>query len=283
MKSTIKVALIVLVIGAIGIAGYYFLSSIGAPPPPPPDITKFEHHIQQRVKEEIEERDFAEATTSYLSILDEIQTEAAITLENGEKILSGREEKKCRKEAFYAYAPILVEYATSYFRKTEWNENTIDSLKDYAKDLLAANIAETSTNIEQQLNSTIKIVNDYYEAKNVIAGSNNCKSLHTVDNLISRARNLRQVPLTNNTAIANGLAQVPEKAKRSFVDFVVRRCNNVATNYRAYSSYSDFYRECETMSNMIEGYREKYGQNNLLKDALDVLSIADSKALDYYE
>ena len=286
MKLAIKIFLLVLVVAGIGTVAYFMFRPMkeGGEELEMHEVTKFEKHIQERVEEEIFDKEFEEATEGYQSILDEIDTEAAVMLDDGEENLSETEERNCRKEAFFAYAPIFTKHAQRYFRKATWDENYIDSLQHMAQQLLATGIAESGTDVDGQLKNTIETVNDYHEAWKLVNSVSSCSSLSAVDNAISRSNAFRQrSPLSNNTDLVTALASVPEKAKDSYAEYIIRRCNNVANNYNNYDSYVAFYTALDGTNKLINEFTNKYGQEYRFSNAKAKLANADRNALNAYD
>ena len=286
MKLAIKIFLLVLVVAGIGTAAYFMfrpMKDIGEGTEIH-EVTKFEKHIQERVEDEIADKDFDEATEGYQSILDEIDTEASVILDDDEENLSATEERNCRKEAFFAYAPIFTKHARRYFRNATWDETYIDSLQHMARQLLATDIAESGTDVDGQLKSTIETVNDYHEAWRLVNSAGGCTSTAAVDNAISRANSYRQrSPLNNNTDLVAALAAVPEKAKDAYAGYIIRRCENIAANYYNYDSYVAFYTALDGANKLINEFTSKYGQDYRFSNAKAKLANADRNALNAYE
>lgn len=286
MKLAIKIFLLVLVVAGIGTAAYFMFRPMkeSGDELEMHKVTKFEKHIQERVEDEITDKDFDEATEGYQSILDEIDTEAAVLLDDDEENLSAKEERNCRKEAFFAYAPIFTNHAQSYFRKASWDEDYIDSLQHMAQRLLATDIAESGTDVDGKLKSTIETVNDYHEAWRLVNSAGGCSSLSAVDNAISRSNAFRQrSPLSNNTDLVTALTAVPEKAKDAYAGYIIRRCENIAANYYNYDSYVAFYTALDGANKLINEFTNKYGQEYRFSNAKAKLANADRNALNAYD
>ena len=283
MKLAIKITLIVLVVAGIAAAVYFFMK-------PGPvagevegmELTPFEEYITNRVESEIEDHDYDAASQAYVSIVGDIVTEAFATDGNGRRTLSRSSEHRCRREAFNAYAPIFNDYAQSCFRRSEWNENEIDSLRTTARALLADSALESGSTIQRNLQATVTTVNNYHEAWGIVRSANSCTTIDAVNNVTNKAREFQQNdPLRNNTALRTALADAPTKAKNSLTNYITGRCNHLAANYYSYSSYESFTTEYQRLSNLITAYKQRYGTNTLGRETSTLMQ-ADTDAMNYF-
>lgn len=282
MKIFIKIALLVLVAGGIAAAIYFFTKK--GPDTGQVDelsLTPFEEYIEQRVSNEIEEKDFTPATQAYNSIRDEIATEAFATRSDGSRTLSRSAERRCRRNAFSAYAPIFTDHASSYFRRSEWQENYVDSLRTMARGMLSDTALHIGSNLSQKLNAIVTTVNDYHEAWRTARSANQCTTIEAAREVARKANSFRRDPLNNNTALMAALRDAPTQAKNSLSNYIVGRCNHLAANYRTYSSYEDFTQEYRRVSNLVTAFKNEYGQNSLAQ-ASSTLRTADTNAMDYF-
>ena len=265
MKLAIKILLIAAVVGAIAwLAATQFSSADDDTPPETPEITRFEKHIQQRVEDELEDRDYDEATKAYASILDEISTEAAITIEHDgeeEPSISYEEEENCRREAFYAYAPIFTDHAEAYFQRAVWDEGYISQLRTKARDLQHTGIAEERSSVARQLATTISTVDDYYAAWQVVNQAKSCSPLSSVKTVSSSARDYQREPLTNCERLRTALQQVPTDAKNAYTTVLRNRCNDVVNRFNdiRFNGISEVRSAVNACISDITEYYSEYG------------------------
>ena len=129
---------------------------------------------------------------------------------------------------------------------------------------------------------SLKEFDNYYQARRDLTRSGSIYSLRDLDNFISKMNGYRtSSPLKNNTSLVSDLNDAIVKAKRSYADYIISRCNNVASSYRSYGSYESFYDAYTNVSNMIKDYVQKYGNSSWFDYARRNLNQADQSAMSY--
>ena len=266
MKLAIKILLIVLVVAGIAyIAITQFGSMEDTPPPPVPELTKFEKHIQKRVENEVADCSYDEATKAFNSIMDEITTEANIMVERDgeeEPSISDEEAQSCREELFYAYAPIFTAHTDEYFQRSTWDEAYINQLRDKAKEMQQAHIAEEGTATTEKLAATIKTVDDYHAALKVVRQAEGCTTVAAAKSIISEAQAYQRAPLTNCDRLRSQLAQVPTKAKNAVATVIRNRCADVINKFDniKYGSFREANDAINSCTSAITDYYNAFGR-----------------------
>lgn len=282
MKKYIKIALIA--IAAIGIfaAIVYYAHGIGSGVNKVIATTDFEKQVQEDVDKNIKGKDYPTARKAFNTIIAEINTEASVTLGNGKKNLSSNEVANCKKIVFYDYAPIFIDYGTAYFTRSSWDDNNLKELKEEAATLLQMRVADTGTEVDKQLKSIIKNVDDYYAAWKVANAASRCTSVNAISGFKAQANRYLHSPLTNNASLSSALKNVESSAKSSVIRNIAGYCNHVASSYAHYGNYTAFYSAYTNGINRINEYKNKYGMPSALASAKANINSADNKALSYY-
>lgn len=282
MKKSIKIALIAIVAIGIIAAIAYFAQSIGSGVTTVIATTDFEKQVQDSVNKNIKGKDFSSARIAFNSILAEINTEASITLGDGKRSLSSSEVTKSKQIAFYEYAPIFTEYGTKYFTRSSWDDNTLKDLKEEAATLLQLKIAETGTDVDRNLKSIVKNVDEYFAAWKVANAASRCSSVNAIVSYKTQANKYLHSPLTNNASLSSALKNAEAAAKNSVIRNIASYCNHVASSYADYGSYGSFYSAYTKGISTINEYKKKYGIPSALNIAKSNMDAADREALSYY-
>lgn len=283
MKLAIKITLLVLVAGGIA-AALFFLTkkTTGGDDIDELTLTPFVEYIEERIADEVEDNPYDDATVAYNDILEEIATEAFATQADGHRSLSPSSERHCRKEAFKAYVDIFTDHADTYFRRSEWEEAYIDSLRGTAQAMLADSMLQPiAANARRNLTNLVTTVNDYHEAWRIARSATACTTIEAAREVKRKAGTFQHAPLSNNTALMAALRDAENQAKTSLSNHIMGRCNHLAANYYTYSSYEAFTQEYTRVSNLVTSYKNEYGQNTL-PQAASTLRRADQAALNYF-
>lgn len=283
MKNIVKIVVIAVVVIAITGIALFFLYGVSDSRKEVIAPRSLVSHIEQRVNNEIEGKDYTEATKGYESILEEIQTECFVTLTNGKRYVSVEDEAKCRRKSFDPYCKIFIDYANNTFAQHSWNESILPSIKEKAQQLLATGLAEKGTEYDTDLKYCVNVVNDYFAAWKIVRSANNCTSISSVDNVKRSAANYMHAPLTNNSSLNSGLNQAFGNAKDSYARYINSFCERVANNNKAHSNYDGFLNDYNKASALIEGFKNNYGGESLFKDSESKLYYADQEAMKYYK
>jgi len=280
MKQSIKISIIV--ITAIAIVGllFYFTKKIDNAEIETIEPQNFLKYIEARVNNEVADKPFDSAKIAFYSIIGEINTEAFIKTGNGSSVLTTEDTDKCKRMAFYAYAPIFAAHGLDYFNS--WVNSGADPLRTEANSLLAYGIAEDGTQIKQDLNQIVKIVNEYHEALRVISSASSCTTIEAVNKAINGHKRYMHAPLTNNRNLKTELNNVPNKAKESLVNYILRKANVVIANKYKYDSYAKWYEDYDAKISEIDQYEKAFGKAELLTSKKSDLEQADEDALNYY-
>lgn len=283
MKLAIKITLLVLVAGGIATALFFLTKkTTGGENIDELTLTPFVEYIEERIANEVEENDYEPATTAYNDILEEIATEAFATQTDGSRSLSRSAERHCRKEAFGAYVGIFTDHADTYFRRAEWEETYIDSLRRTAQAMLADTMLQPiASTARRNLTNLVSTVNDYHEAWRIARSATECTTIEAAREVKRKAATYQHAPLSNNTALMAALRDAENQAKTSLANHIMGRCNHLAANYSSYASYEAFTQEYTRVSNLATAYKNEYGQNTL-PQAASTLRRADQAALNYF-
>ena len=283
MNKIVKLVLIAIVFIGIVVAFIYFASGIDSGVGKPIAVTAFEKHVQQRTDNDIKGKQYPDAHDGYVSIINELNTEASITLGNGEKNLSDSEIEKSKQIAFYEYAPIFTKYALEYFQKASWDDAVLKELKNESISLLDTKVAEVGTATEKDLKQISKTVDSYYAAWKVANGASHCNSVGAIAQVKKNANSYKYAPLTNNASLLSALNSAESNAKSSVIRIIRSHCDKVSQGYKNYSNYASFNSAYENACRRIEEYKQSYGYPDELKSARSRLVDADASALPYYK
>lgn len=283
MKKYIKISLIAVIAIGIICSIVYFISGIGSGGDKIIATTSFEKQIQARTDAEIKGKEYNDAQTGFNSILQEINTEASVTLGDGTKNLTEAEVQKAKKIVFYEYAPIFTKYGKAYFKKSSWDDSVLKSLRSEAQILQTMNIAEKGTAVYSDLLEIATNVDDYYAAWGVAKSASHCSTVSAIASLMSSANRYKKDPLMNNASLAAALNSVESNAKSSVIRVISSHCRGVANRYASYSDYASWTNAYESACDRINEYKKSYGYPADLQSARAALDDADNNALNYYD
>lgn len=277
-----KIILIAIVVIGIAFFAFYYAKILGNSDTAPIAVTSFEKSIQSLTDSKIKGKDFASAQSGFQSIMQEIDTEASITLAGGEKNLKDEEVNKARKIVFYEYAPIFIKYGIGYFENSYWDESSLNSMRKEALTLQNMKLIESGTNMSSDLNKIVSTINDYFEAWRIAKSASRCTSVLDISKLKNNARQYNYRPLINDSELASALESIESEAKESVIRYIVHHANSVASGFRNYPDYVKWTAAYNDACEDIEEYKSTYDYPQELKDARTLLDETDSEALEYY-
>lgn len=281
MKKYIKIALLaVVILGIVGLTAFY-LKSLGEGADARIPLQDFDYKIASRVNQHIKGKDYDIAHQAFESLLTCIETERVITLSTGEPAAKESEITHAKQSLFDGFAPIFVSYANNLFAQATWNEDYLRQLQSQAQALSAMGVAERGTENAENLDATVRNVNDYFAARSLIASASNCSSVATVQDIRSGVSRFKRAPMTNNQSLMSDLNAAPGVAKMACANALAARANRVCS-YRAYSSYDSFYSAMTSVKEQISKFQQALGSVPVLGSALSNLSSANSNALSYF-
>ena len=283
MKQSIKLSLIA--ITAISIVGllFYFTKKIDNAEVERIVPQNFVKYIEQRVIKEVDNQPFNEAKSSFYALIGEINTESFVWLNDSTKALTEEESLKCKRIAFYAYAPIFTVNGIEYFERQSWTTRDADAYRDEAKALLAYNIAESGTQVKSDLEQIVKNVKEYHEALGVVSSASQCWSVDAVNRVISNAKKYEHAPLTNNRTLMTNLNNVPSVAKDGLANRIASRGDEIIARKCNYSTYTQWYEDYQLVIGSIDEYENTFGKVTQLTTERTKLEQADEEALDCYD
>ena len=283
MKQSIKIIIIVLT--ALAIVGllFYFTKKIDNAEVERIVPQNFVKYIEQRVIKEVDNQPFNEAKSSFYELIGEINTESFVWLNDSTKALTNEETSKCKRIAFYAYAPIFAVNGIDYFERQLWTTRDADAFRDEAKALLAYNIAESGTQVKTDLEQIVKNVKEYHEALGVIGSASRCETVDAVNKAISNAKKYKHAPLTNNKQLMTDLNNVPSVAKDGLANRIVGRGDGIIARKCNYPTYAKWYEVYQQVIGSIDEYEKAFGNVTKLTTERSNLELADEEALDCYD
>lgn len=277
-----KIILIAIVVIGIAFFAFYYAKILGDNDTAPIAVTSFEKSIQNLTDTKVKGKDFASAQSGFQSIMQEIDTEASITLAGGEKNLKDEEVVKARKIVFYEYSPIFIEYGIAYFEKSKWEDSSLNSMRKEALTLQSMKLIESGTKMYSDLSKIVSTIDDYFEAWRIAKSASRCTSVLDISKLKMNAKQYNHRPLTNNSELASALNSVESEAKESVIRHIVNHCNSVANGFRNYNDYVGWTAAYNSACTDINEYKSAYDYPQELKDARSLLDNTDSDALAYY-
>lgn len=283
MKNTIKV--IIIIAAALAIVGllYYFTKKIDNAEVEKIEPQNFVKYVEQQANKEIKDKPFEEAKKSFYKLIGEINTEAFVWLNDSTKALTDESILKCKRIAFYAYAPIFTANGIEYFNQQSWTIKDADAFREEANALLAYGIAESGTQVKVDLDQIVKNTREYHETLGVISSASRCTTVEAVKTVVSNANKYKHNPLTNNKELIADLNNVPSVAKESLANRIVSRANDVIARNCGYTDYAQWYEDYQLMIGKIEEYEHVFGTVSNLSNARTQLEQADEVALDCYD
>ena len=283
MKQSLKIGIIVF--AAIAIVGllFYFTKKIDNAQVEKIVPQSFVKYIEQRADKEVKDKPFDEAKASFYQLIGEINTESFVWLNDTTKALTDESLRKCKRIAFYAYAPIFAAQGIGYFNQQSWTIKDADAFRDEANALLAYGIAESGTQVKSDLDQIVKNVKEYHEALGVVSGASQCGSVDAVNKAISNAKKYRHDPLTNNKKLLADLTDVPSVAKEALANKIAARADAIIAKKCNYADYPQWFDAKEQAVNAIEEYEKAFGKVTKLSNERTKLEQADEEALDCYD
>lgn len=283
MKQSIKIGLIVFT--AIAIVGllFYFTKKIDNAEIERIEPQSFVKYIEHRVNEEVRDKPFEQASLAFYELIGEINTESFVWLNDSVKALSASNIDKCRRQAFYAYAPIFISHGNAYFNKQSWMTQEADAIRDEANLLLGFNIVERGTQVKNDLDQLVKNVKEYHEALAVVKKAPQCGTIDEVNKSISNAKKYKHEPLTNNRKLQADLKEVPTVAKDALVSKLISRSSSLISRKCSYRDYTQWYEAYKNMVGEIEAYESAFGKTQRLTSEKTRLEQADEVALNCYD
>lgn len=275
MKLAFKIFLIVLVVGGIGSAIYFFVDGMGEKAPEEDlETTKFEEYIHDRANDEIKGKSYSKASDAYDDIMAEISDVANSTIKKDGKednSISKREEANSRKLAYYAYSPIFVDYTDKFFQNSTWNETEMNNLKKRANELLNTKLSDEKAKNKPKIQDVIRNVEGYYAAKSLIEQANNCTSVKVAKEMPNKVSAYKKLPFTNNSYLRTGLDNAPAKAKSSCADYIRKQCNAVVNNYYngRYNTYNAVEKDAKRCSSLADEFEKAFNQTNFFYNELE--------------
>lgn len=283
MRQSIKIGIIVFT--AIAIVGllFYFTKKIDNAEVEKIEPQSFVKYVEQQANKEIKDKPFDEAKNSFYKLIGEINTEAFVWQNDSTKALTDESVLKCRRMAFYAYAPIFTAHGIAYFNQQSWTIKDADALRDEANALLAYGIAENGTQVKAELDQIVKNTKEYHEALGVVNSASRCGTVDAVKKAISNANRYKHAPLTNNKKLMADLNNVPSVAKETLANKIVARADGIIARKCSYEDYPQWFDAKEQTVNAIEEYEKAFGKVAKLTNERTKLEQADEEALDCYD
>lgn len=283
MKQSIKISIIVFTAIAIVALLFYFTKRIERAEEIMIRPQSFQKYIENRVDKDIKGKPYKEAKIAFYDLMEEIQTEAFVWLNDSTRALTDENAMKCRKMAFYSYAPIFSNYGNSYFEQQSWTIKEADAIRDEANALRAYNFAENGTSLSEDLGIIVKIVTEYHEAIAVVNSASQCGTVDAANKVIANAKKYKHDPLTNNKKLQTELNNVPNVAKESLANKLIANASNIINKKCDYADYPKWYEAYTNMVSAIEKYENAFGNNAKLTAKKTQLDQADEDALNCYD
>lgn len=283
MKQSLKIGIIVFT--AIAIVGllFYFTKKIDNAKVEKIEPQSFVKYVEQQANKEIKDKPFDEAKNSFYKLIGEINTEAFVWLNDSTKALTEENVLKCKRIAFYAYAPIFTANGVEYFNQQSWTIKDADALRDEANALLAYGIAENGTQVKVDLDQVVKNTKEYHEALGVVNSASRCGTVDAVKKAISNANRYRHDPLTNNNKLKADLNNVPSVAKETLANKIVAQADGIIARKCSYFDYTQWYEAYQQVIEAIDEYERAFGKIDKLTREKTKLEEADEEALECYD
>lgn len=283
MKQSIKIGIIVFT--AIAIVGllFYFTKKIDNAEAEKIEPQNFVKYVEQQANKEVKDKPFEEAKSSFYKLIGEINTEAFVWLNDTTQALTDESVLKCKRIAFYAYAPIFTAHGIEYFNQQSWTTRDADALREEANALLSYGIAESGTQVKADLDQIVKNTKEYHEALGVVSSASQCGTVDAVNKAISNAKKYKHDPLTNNKKLLADLNNVPNTAKDGLANRIVGRGDGIIARKCSYSDYTQWYEAYQQVIGAVDEYERAFGKIDKLTREKTKLEEADEEALECYD
>lgn len=283
MKQSIKISIIVFT--AIAIVGllFYFTKKIDNAKIEKIEPQSFVKYVEQQANKEVKDKPFEEAKSSFYKLIGEINTEAFVWLNDSTQALTDESVLKCKRIAFYAYAPIFTAHGIEYFNQQSWTTRDADALREEANALLSYGIAESGTRVKADLDQIVKNTKEYHEALGVVSSASQCGTVDAVNKAISNAKKYKHDPLTNNKKLLADLNNVPNTAKDGLANRIVGRGDGIIARKCSYSDYTQWYEAYQQVIGAVDEYERAFGKIDKLTREKTKLEEADEEALECYD
>lgn len=283
MKQSIKISIIVFT--AIAIVGllFYFTKKIDNAKIEKIEPQSFVKYVEQQANKEVKDKPFEEAKSSFYKLIGEINTEAFVWLNDSTQALTDESVLKCKRIAFYAYAPIFTAHGIEYFNQQSWTTRDADALREEANALLSYGIAESGTQVKADLDQIVKNTKEYHEALGVVSSASQCGTVDAVNKAISNAKKYKHDPLTNNKKLLADLNNVPNTAKDGLANRIVGRGDGIIARKCSYSDYTQWYEAYQQVIGAVDEYERAFGKIDKLTREKTKLEEADEEALECYD
>jgi len=184
-------------------------------PMPSEKIEPFNYasYFEQKEASQVKGGTYFRNRDKYRALQADLQTERFITCTDGKRVLSAREYIECDKLLSNDFAEILYGGMQYEFKQSEWGEGVLDRLKEECTELFRNQ--HISDSKRDALKEAVAIINKYYNAKEVVKLSKNCKTLEDVETVKQNIDEYNEEPFTNNTKLQSDLQGAIENAYMS--------------------------------------------------------------------
>jgi len=177
----------------------------------------FVTYFEQKEAAQVKNSTYYSCNSKYKTLKAELQTERFITCKDGKRLLPARDYIQCDKTISDDFAQIIYGGMQYEFKQSEWGEGVLDRLKAESTELLRNQ--HLSDSKRDALNEAVDILNKYYEARDIIKLSNNCKSISEVEHVKSCIDDYSEEPFSHNTKLQHDLQGAEYNANLSCARF----------------------------------------------------------------
>lgn len=212
----ITMLLLALICAAVIYGVYKVIPGVSTMPSGILQPTDYVEDFKQLESEYVKGRNCKDCNSAFAELENDLQTEGAIMMNNGRMLLKRRELRALGTELYGDYAESVVG-GLRYETNGNWNEKAMLMLQQNAHDLLKVeNRRYLSSAKQEALQKEVAVVDDYFEAKQLIEKSKNCTSEDDVESIKEGVREFIEGPLADCQTIIEKLNDAVKNAEESY-------------------------------------------------------------------
>ena len=211
--KTIKISLVIAVIGLITFFVINSLTTLVAPPPPPPVVNQFTKIIDEEINalQRLTGTSFNDLKTSYEEVRFDIDDYYGEKRLGKNQAQNNQSKERLSKNLYSIYVVKFINLANSVFRRSEWNIQDIAFIKSESIELKRSQFLQQGNGVAIQIKQIQNVLNKYDEINKFISS---CKGFSYSNNELNSA-----FPITTiKQKISRAVTYKNNKLENSFVN-----------------------------------------------------------------
>ena len=268
-KMAVAVALLALV--ALGVAGYLVHNAISKPPTrafvpydyPSHFIADVEHSLSSGV-------DFESACDNYTRLRSDLDIEHGIRLKDKSQLLPEASFNRCDTELSNAFASIMNSKMQAFFGSSDWSSDSEFMNRAMSK------LSELNTHRNHLDQTNANDCQQYYDylvcyrdsIRYILTNCNDCKTLGDVNRVVRLAERWQgEYPYRNDVSVNDMLNEAPYDAYSSCTDSFVKKGDPLIESYNTWWPFRAFYPG--TVSDLESSLTTLWEEASSLLDMID--------------